>query len=134
MESIKLVSKKWGYEKIIENNQDYCGKLLHIVTGCATSLHYHKRKHETFYLESGKVRLYFSNDIVEIQQVIDDGKVLYLFAPGLGLKLPDITMHPGDKFDIPPMMAHRIVALEDSKIYEFSTHHEDKDSIRLFTE
>jgi len=28
----KKYNKKWGYELWIENNQYYCGKLLHVVS------------------------------------------------------------------------------------------------------
>jgi quercetin dioxygenase-like cupin family protein len=37
----------------------------------------------------------------------------------------------GDIFHVPTGLRHRLLALEDSEIMEFSTHHEDSDSIRV---
>ena len=56
---VKHVPKGWGYEKWIVNNEKYCGKLLFFEKGKKCSWHYHKLKHETFYLHSGKIYLYY---------------------------------------------------------------------------
>ena len=52
---VKHVPKGWGYEKWIVNNEKYCGKLLFFEKGKKCSWHYHKLKHETFYLHSGRI-------------------------------------------------------------------------------
>jgi quercetin dioxygenase-like cupin family protein len=39
-------------------------------------------------------------------------------------------MKPGEVQLIEPNQKHRFTGLEDSKIIEFSTHHEDEDSYR----
>ena len=101
---IKEVKKPWGNEEWIVN-EDYCGKFLNISRGHKTSLHYHKNKHETFYLVKGRI-------------TIDDGK-------------SSITLTEGDVFDIVPNQPHRATAIEDSTVIEFSTHHEDEDSHRI---
>ncbi len=54
MENIKIVTKEWGEERWIVN-RDYCGKLLILKKGFRCSLHYHKNKDETFYVNKGKV-------------------------------------------------------------------------------
>jgi len=134
--SIKIIPKGWGHEKIIVNNDQYCGKLLYLIKGCKTSFHYHQTKHETFYIERGKVKVYFTDEIDEVKRVInmDDGaRVPLLFAPNSALELNHVVLKDGDKFDVPRLRGHRIVALEDTKLFEFSTHHEDSDSIRLIT-
>ena len=59
---VKHVPKGWGYEKWIVNNERYCGKLLFFESGKKCSWHYHKVKHETFYLHSGKIYLYYGFD------------------------------------------------------------------------
>ena len=99
----KVVQRVWGSEEWIVN-KDYCGKILNLKKGFRSSIHYHKNKDETFYLLSGKVLL----------EIGDEKKVL----------------EPGDIQIILPNQKHRFTGLEDSKIIEFSTHHEDSDSYR----
>ena len=61
-EPIKYVSKGWGYEKWIVNCEEYCGKLLFIAKGKRCSWHYHEKKDEVFYVQSGKISLRHSFD------------------------------------------------------------------------
>ena len=58
---IKFVPKGWGHEKWIVNTDEYCGKLLFFEEGKRCSWHYHKLKDETFYLQSGKLLLYYGD-------------------------------------------------------------------------
>jgi quercetin dioxygenase-like cupin family protein len=109
---IKHVSKGWGYEKWIVNNDQYCGKLLFFNKGKRCSWHYHKIKDETFYLQSGLILLFYGN-----VDGLEDAETLVL--------------EPGDKFHIPVGLRHQMVALEDSELFEFSTQHFDSDSIRI---
>ncbi len=110
--SIKFVKKGWGYEKWIVNKKEYCGKLLFFVQGKRCSWHYHVLKDEVFYLQSGKMMLYYSesDDITKAKQLI---------------------LNPGDNFYVYPGLRHQMVALEDSELYEFSTEHFDSDSYRV---
>lgn len=110
--SIKHVPKGWGHEKWIVNNENYCGKLLFFLEGKKCSWHYHKVKDETFYLQSGKILLFYGNE--------DD----------LGLAKTKI-LEPGDNFHIPIGLRHQMVAIIDSELFEFSTQHFDSDSVRV---
>ena len=101
---IKKVNKIWGSEEWIVNNDKYCGKILNLNKGFRGSMHYHKNKHETFYLLEGKVLL----------EVDGEKKV----------------MKAGDVQILEPGMKHRFTPLENSKIIEFSTHHDDGDTYR----
>jgi mannose-6-phosphate isomerase-like protein (cupin superfamily) len=105
------VEKSWGYEDWIWNGR-YCGKKLFIEKGKECSFHYHKVKDEVMYLERGKVLLTYGWD--------SDPE----FAASLTLT-PDMAFH------IPPGMWHRFKGLEESMLFEFSTHHSDKDVVRL---
>jgi len=109
---IKFVSKGWGYEKWIVNNEEYCGKLLFLAKGKKCSWHYHKLKDEVFYVQSGKIKVIFSDtdDIEKAQAVI---------------------LEPGDNFHVYRGLRHRMVALLDSEVFEFSTQHFDEDSHRI---
>jgi quercetin dioxygenase-like cupin family protein len=110
--SINYVPKGWGYEKWIVNKKEYCGKLLFIQKGKRCSWHYHKLKDETFYLQSGKIMLYYfdSDDFSSAKELV---------------------LNPGDKFYVYPGLRHQMFALEDSDLFEFSTEHFDEDSYRV---
>ena len=107
-----MVAKGWGYEKWIVNRDDYCGKLLFMNKGKRLSWHYHEKKTETFYINSGDVLLMYGYS--------DDIKSCIMQE-----------LHRGDIFHVPVGLRHRLVALSDAEIFEFSTHHEDSDSIRV---
>lgn len=111
-EPIKFVPKGWGYEKWIVNCDRYCGKILHIVQGKKCSWHYHQLKDEVFYVQSGAVEVLYSyDDNIETADLI--------------------LLTKGDKFHVPPGMRHRMEALQDTELYEFSTQHFDEDSYRV---
>jgi quercetin dioxygenase-like cupin family protein len=110
--SINFVPKKWGFEKWIVNCEEYCGKLLYFVKGKNCSWHYHILKDETFYIQSGKVLLKYSDD-----DNIESAK--------------EVILTQGDNFHIYRGLRHQICALEDTELFEFSTQHFDEDSHRL---
>jgi len=105
------VDKGWGYELWLVN-KDYCGKLLHFARGKKCSWHYHNIKDEVFYLHSGRlvVRYSFGDDLAAACEVV---------------------LWPGLAFAVPVGLRHQMEAEEDSDLFEFSTHHDDADSIRL---
>ena len=109
---IKHVPKGWGYEKWIVNTDEYCGKLLFFDEGKRCSWHYHNLKDETFYLQSGRILLYYgdSDDLA---------------------KANDCILEPGDKFHIYRGLRHQMIAVEPSELFEFSTEHFDEDSYRV---
>jgi mannose-6-phosphate isomerase-like protein (cupin superfamily) len=57
----KYVEKGWGHELHIENNNDYCGKLLVFNKGKKFSMHYHVEKYETWFIQKGKLRFKWIN-------------------------------------------------------------------------
>ncbi len=106
--------KGWGYEDWAANNKKYCGKLLFFEKGKRCSFHYHKKKHETFYLFSGKMQI----------------KVGW----GNDLNMPEIKsyiLNPGDCLEIQKRLRHQMIALKDSNLFEFSTTHFEEDSKRI---
>jgi quercetin dioxygenase-like cupin family protein len=109
---INFVPKGWGFEKWIVNTEEYCGKLLYFVKGKKCSWHYHKLKDETFYIQSGKILLKYS----------DSDEMIYA---------DEIILNRGDKFHIYRGLRHQMFALEDTELFEFSTQHFDEDSHRL---
>ena len=101
---IKIVNKIWGKEYWIHNDKKYCGKKLILNKGKRCSLHHHKIKDETFYVQGGKV-------LMELNKI-------------------ERVMGIGDAIEIPRGKLHRFSGLENSVIFEFSTQHFDKDSYR----
>jgi len=110
--SIKFVPKNWGFEKWVCNSKEYCGKLLYFVKGKKCSWHYHILKDETFYIQSGKILLKYSEED-ELANALE------------------VVLNKGDKFHIYRGLRHQMIALEDTELFEFSTQHFDEDSIRL---
>ena len=104
MEEVKFVDKMWGKEIWMANNSLYCGKKLMLKKGKRVSLHKHKNKDETFY--------------------IDEGRLL--------MEIGDKTwvMEKGDVVRIKPETLHRYSGIDNAIIIEISTHHEDEDTYR----
>jgi quercetin dioxygenase-like cupin family protein len=109
---INFVPKGWGFEKWIVNTEEYCGKLLYFVKSKKCSWHYHKLKDETFYIQSGKILLKYSDD----DEIVDANEII---------------LNKGDNFHIYRGLRHQMFALEDTELFEFSTQHFDEDSHRL---
>ena len=111
-EPVKFVSKGWGYEKWIVNCEKYCGKILFLAKGKKCSWHYHRKKDEVFYVQSVAIKIYYGwDDNIEMASVA--------------------VLERGDKFHVPIRLKHRLVALEDTELFEFSTEHVDEDSYRI---
>ena len=113
----KLVEKRWGHEIWFANNEkeNYCGKELFIKEGCHTSMHFHLKKHEVFYILEGLLKL----------ELIDT-------------KTGDVTrivLNEGKKYEIGQGEPHQLIAYKGSvRLIEASTFHEDSDSYRVYDE
>ncbi len=68
--AIKKVNKVWGSEEWIVNNSTYCGKILNIKKGYRSSIHYHKNKHETFYLLGKFYWSQMENMLLRCQEIL----------------------------------------------------------------
>lgn len=112
MDKLYLAPKGWGFEKWIVNNEKYCGKILYIVKNHKCSWHYHKLKDETFYVQSGKIKLlYGTDDAIE--------------------KANELILEKGSVFHVPIELRHQMIGLEDTELFEFSTQHFESDSYRI---
>ena len=108
-QNITKVEKPWGHELIWAKTKDYVGKVLHIKKGHKLSLQYHREKEETVMVWSGKMILVFEND------------------KGV---LEEIPLSAGEAHHIPTGKKHRMVAVEDTDVFEVSTPQLD-DVVRL---
>ena len=123
---VPFVSKNWGHELWFDNNEKYCGKLLYFVKNKKCSLHYHLIKQESFVVHSGKIELWWHDDIKMIENHIKTNKKDTLYNI-----LERVILEPGDVFRIQPGRVHQMVALETTELFEFSTQHFESDSYRL---
>ena len=105
-----IVSKKWGQERWIRNDEKYCMKELLVIPGTKCSLHAHKIKTETFYVVSGMVKM---------------------FVRPVGKTGTEVVMCPGQTVHIEPGTYHRFEAVCPAILLECSTQHFDEDSYRL---
>lgn len=106
------IPKGWGHEIIIINDPLYCGKILVFKKGMKFSMHYHKLKDETWYVNKGEF-IYRWIDL-------DNGQ------------LNEQNLKPGDTVRQYPFQPHQLEALTDGEVFEVSTQHFDSDSYRIW--
>jgi mannose-6-phosphate isomerase-like protein (cupin superfamily) len=107
---IQHVEKVWGDEYWIANNELYCAKFLYINPGGCCSLHYHKVKDETFFVDTGECFLELGEETLRLEE-------------GSSVRITPGTKH---RFWVPPGPYAHIC-----RIIEVSTHHSDDDVVRL---
>jgi mannose-6-phosphate isomerase len=105
---MRRVDKPWGHELIWAHTERYVAKVLFITRGHKLSRQYHRVKDETLFVESGEMDL-------ELTQ---------------GAEVRLLRMKPGDTFHVTPGTIHRMIAVEDVRVFEVSTPELD-DVVRL---
>jgi mannose-6-phosphate isomerase len=110
-EAVKVIPKPWGEERWLAHTDRYAGKLLILRKGHRLSLQYHERKHETQYVDSGRIKYTLGS--------VD--------RPG---EYEELIAEAGTTVMLPPGAVHRMEALEDSRFFEMSTP-ELTDVVRL---
>lgn len=107
------VDKGWGFELIWATNDKYCGKIMVFEkVGSKFSMHFHKEKDETWFVNNGRFLLKWINT-------------------------KDATLHEqelkeGDTWHNPPLQPHQLIALEaGSSITEVSTADSVEDNYRI---
>jgi quercetin dioxygenase-like cupin family protein len=109
METIRRVSKPWGFEIWWAVTEQYAGKLLHVEQGHRLSLQYHRHKDESCYLLSGRLRLTKGPSVDELSTQ---------------------EKRAGDAWRNRPGEIHTLEAVETSRVLEASTPQLD-DVVRL---
>jgi mannose-6-phosphate isomerase-like protein (cupin superfamily) len=106
---LSRVAKPWGSEELLASTDLYALKLIRVQKGSRPSLQFHRRKSESFFLLSGKLRVEMgeSKDSLAVDEIL-----------------------PGECLDVPRGRVHRVTALEDSVIIEVSTPELD-DVVRI---
>jgi len=107
------IDKGWGYEIIWATNNKYAGKILVFErVGAKMSMHFHKEKDETWFVNAGQFRLTFC----------DTNSAQY----------SERILNEGDTWRNPPLLPHQLTALQpNSMIYEVSTADSPEDNYRI---
>jgi quercetin dioxygenase-like cupin family protein len=105
------VEKGWGHELIWATNDRYCGKMMRFTTGARFSMHFHRDKEETWYVQSGKfvVKWIDTTNAKQHEQVLVEGSVWHN----------------------PPCMPHQLICIEEGTVVEVSTPDSVEDNYRV---
>jgi mannose-6-phosphate isomerase-like protein (cupin superfamily) len=107
------IDKGWGYEIIWSTNDKYAGKILVFEReGAKMSMHFHKEKDETWFVNAGQFKLTFC----------DTSTAQYA----------DKILNEGDTWRNPPLVPHQLTALKpNSMMFEVSTADSIEDNYRI---
>ena len=107
----RIIPKVWGCEIVIENGDEYCGKILRLKEGAKFSMHFHIKKKETWYVAKGTFLLTYidTRDATEKERELNVGDI--------------IEVDRGDP--------HQLLSITGGDIFEVSTQHFDDDSYRI---
>ena len=143
---VKTVPKSWGREVWIENNDDYCCKILTVKKNKRCSIHYHKNKKETFLVNKGCLRILcqkskamdygnnwkrLSDAVKQIQNTSKPASFDLLAETGL---FEEFILNEGESLTLEQFTLHTFTAYdcEYCEFIETSTHHKDSDSYRIY--
>jgi mannose-6-phosphate isomerase-like protein (cupin superfamily) len=107
------VDKGWGFELIWATNDQYCGKILVFTeVGSKFSMHFHKEKDETWFVNAGKFK---------VRWIDTKDAILY-----------EKELNEGDVWHNPPLQPHQLEAIvAGSSITEVSTADSIEDNYRI---
>jgi len=107
------VDKGWGFELIWATNDKYCGKIMVFEkVGSKFSLHFHKEKDETWF--------------------VNNGRFLLKWIDTSNAQLNELELKEGDTWHNPPLQPHQLIALEaGSSVTEVSTADSVEDNYRI---
>lgn len=108
---MEIIEKGWGHEQVWARNINYCGKNLIFKEGKRFSMHFHKNKDETWFIQSGTFRL--------------------LWIDTHNAAVHEKTLYPGDTWRNPPLMPHQLICLEAGTVVEVSTFDDVLDNYRV---
>jgi hypothetical protein len=109
-----FVKKGWGYEIIWATNDLYCGKMMMFEkAGAKFSMHFHKEKDETWFVNNGKfIVRWINTETAEMNERV---------------------LVEGSTWHNPPLQPHQLEAITaGSMIFEVSTPDSVEDNYRIF--
>ena len=119
---IKKVIKPWGYEMWMadKTNSKFALKKIFIKAPYQSSIQFHEFKEESIFIQSGKGKLHFSNQKIDVEKFKKD---LYSKKEidQIIKNLKVIDLEPGHSINVKTGFVHSIEAVEDITIFEAST-------------
>lgn len=111
-----FIKTNWGYEITWSNTENYCGKIMVFEkAGSKFGMHFHKNKHESWFINSGKFFLRYINTQTGI--------------------LTEKILSEGDTWHNPPLLPHQLEAMQaDSAVFVVSTTDFEDDTYMLMPE
>lgn len=106
-----VVEKGWGHEEIFVTNNLYCGKFLHFKRDGEFSMHFHREKTETWYVQCGE----FDLTIINTEDASISKRIL----------------SAGDVWTNHPLVPHKVKCLKTGTILEISTPDSVEDNYRV---
>ena len=107
LKPISHLEKYWGHITSVYADENFTLKIIFMRAGTQSSLEYHVKKDEFYYVLSGKLKV-----------GLRTGRA----------KNTSIIIHAGEVFHIIPGLMHMRIAIEDSTIIEWSNKDDDSDS------
>lgn len=114
---IKVTMCNWGFRKLITSSDKYCGELLYLIKGKVTETLSNSTKDLTLFVQSGKIKIEFRQHSSERSSNI----------LGAGAVRGSATLIRGNNFYIPAGRIYRIIVIEDSEVFEFSSYSPDNE-------
>lgn len=108
---MRIVPKGWGREEIWADEPEYCGKNMVFEEGKRFSMHFHKTKDETWFVQSGQFRIVWINTKTASEATK--------------------TLRPGDTWRNPPLLPHQVICEKAGVIVEVSTYDDPDDNYRV---
>jgi mannose-6-phosphate isomerase-like protein (cupin superfamily) len=109
---VKNVVKHWGQERWLhEIDSPFGFKVVRIRSGHRTSLQYHERKQETYFILEGEAVLHFRSDVDAPDQ--------------------EIPFSAGSVAHVDAGSVHRVAAVTDIVLVEASTYDDGTDNVRV---
>lgn len=109
---VKNVVKRWGQERWLhEQDSPFGFKVVRIKAGYRTSLQYHERKRETYFILAGTAVLHFRAAADASSQTI--------------------AFPAGSVAHVDPGAVHRVAAVTDVILVEASTYDDGSDNVRV---
>ncbi len=108
-----VVEKGWGYEMIWATNEHYCGKIMVFNReGAKTSMHFHKEKDETWFVNSGTFKVAY---------IDTNNSTLY-----------EKELIEGATWHNPPLQPHQLICVsKEGSVTEVSTADSVEDNYRI---
>ena len=110
----QILFHTWGTAKILYSDTTVTVKELTFATAANTSLHYHLRRRETLYVQSGS----FSIRVLNTEKGIFE----------------EVVLKPGMTYTLSRGAVHQVMCTERGIIIETSLTYEEEDVVRIFDE